>query len=400
MKAYHRELGKHLRELDNTPKSKKLARHSPKPYWLDDLTELWKLCHEAEKAYEKADCKSPVYIGLKERSNRDIKKARWSFERKKVYELEEANVNNPTEFWRLIQKLGPKKKASKPWAAEDTEGNVINDTETVLGTWRKDFKGLLTPPDDDTQEQKAFVQNIINDNRRREQERDFYTSRPDLNSDFIEDEVEKIVRKSKTGKAPGLPLNYRGISLLSIVGKLYTAAISARINKFLETNDKLCNEQNGFRPERSCLDHIFTLIDTCKIRKNLRQRTFLSFIDFQKAFDYVNHNLLYHKLLNIGIKGDLYQAIRAIYECPSSCVQVGGLLTDWFTVSSRVRQGDSLSPTLFAIYINDLYMEVAESGGGVKVGGENLHMLLYADDIVLISSSTDAAQHQLNTLSN
>ena len=90
VKVYHDEMGKHLRELDQTPKSKRLARHSPKPYWSDHLTELWQTCHEAEKLYERADSRSPGYIGLKDRSNflyrklnRDIKKARRNFERKK-----------------------------------------------------------------------------------------------------------------------------------------------------------------------------------------------------------------------------------------------------------------------------------------------------------------------------
>ena len=58
---------------------------------------------------------------------------------------------------------------------------------------------------------------------------------------------------------PRVPLNYRGISLLPVTSKLYTAAISNRLSQFLEKNKLLADEQNGFRPERSCLDHIFTL---------------------------------------------------------------------------------------------------------------------------------------------
>ena len=65
------------------------------------------------------------------------------------------------------------------------------------------------------------------------------------------------IPKSKDNN-PRVPLDYRGISLLSIVGKLYTSALSERISSYLEHNNKLSNEQNGFRPKRSCLDHIFT----------------------------------------------------------------------------------------------------------------------------------------------
>ncbi len=144
---------------------------------------------------------------------------------------------------------------------------------------------------------------------------------------------------------PRIPLNYRGISLLSVPGKLYTAAISHRLSNYLETNKLLTDEQNGFRPNRSCLDHIYALHNICSNRKNLKADTFLTFIDYQKAFDFVNHNFLYHKLLNIGITGDIYHAIKSIYKEPKSCVQLNGTLSDWFHVHAGVRQGDSLSPS-------------------------------------------------------
>ena len=78
---------------------------------------------------------------------------------------------------------------------------------------------------------------------------------------------------------PRTPMNYRGISLLSVVSKLFSAVISARISKHLEGNGQLANEQNGFRPRRSCLDHVFSVYDICKVGKNLNQDTFLVFID-------------------------------------------------------------------------------------------------------------------------
>ncbi len=199
---------------------------------------------------------------------------------------------------------------------------------------------------------------------------------------------------------PRVPLNYRGISLLLVTSKLYTAAISKRLSNFFEKNNSLSNEQNGFRPKRSCVDHIFTLHNLCKIRKNLRQATFLTFTDFKKAFDYVNHDMLMYKLHKMGITGDLYRSIKNIYRNPISCVQLNGHLTDWFPIESGVRQLDSLSPTLFAAFINDLSQEMNKLNVGVNVGGECLNMLLYADDIVLVSPNHEKAQQQLTLLAN
>ena len=455
---YHAEMSTFLKKVDKTPKAKKILRHTPKPYWSEDLTLEWKICHEAERAYHMANRGDPGYIALKGRSDflhrklrKNIKKAKRKHERTKVYQLEQANTENPTEFWRMIQRLGPKKSAKIPWEVEAEDGSISTDSNTVLSRWRNDFEGLFKPPGTLTEEQTQFMEDIKKSNSEREQSFEAHDDQG-LNTDFTFEEVAKIVKKSKLGKAPGIdglvnecmkttlstemltvlfnrclsssmlptlwscgiinpipksptnnpriPLNYRGISLLSIVSKLYTAALAYRITTYLETNNKLCNEQNGFRPQRSCLDHIFTINNTCKIRKKLRQDTFLCFIDYQKAFDYVNHSLMYHKLLNIGITGNIYKSITKIYENPKSCVQLNGTLTDWFSVSSGVRQGDSLSPILFAIYINDLYDEIAECDAGISIGGEKLHMLLYADDIVMVSPNAEKAQKQLNVLTS
>ncbi len=66
---------------------------------------------------------------------------------------------------------------------------------------------------------------------------------------------------------PRQPLGYRGISLLPTISKLYMNLVGGRIGGFLEKNDILVDEQNGFRPNRSCVDHIFTLCDLLRIRE-------------------------------------------------------------------------------------------------------------------------------------
>ena len=82
--------------------------------------------------------------------------------------------------------------------------------------------------------------------------------------------------------------------------------------------------------------------------------TFATFIDFSKAFDGVDRKMLLYKLLHSGIDGKLYFIIKALYTLTESCVCVNGVYTDWFLTTMGVRQGDSLSPTLFALFINDL----------------------------------------------
>ena len=76
------------------------------------------------------------------------------------------------------------------------------------------------------------------------------------------------------------------------------------------------------------------------------------------------------------------------------------MYTEWFQVNNGVRQGDSMSPTLFSLLINGLATDVKYLGLGVKAGGQDISMLLSADDIVLISLTAENLQHMLNEVSN
>ena len=103
-----------------------------------------------------------------------------------------------------------------------------------------------------------------------------------------------------------VPMNYRGISLLSCISKLYSSISNKRITKYLEENNILAGEQNGFRTDRSCQDHVFTLNSV--IRNNTT--VFAAFIDLQKAFDFVDRNMLLYKLLLSNINGKMYDSIK------------------------------------------------------------------------------------------
>ena len=100
----------------------------------------------------------------------------------------------------------------------------------------------------------------------------------------------------------------------------------------------LTNVQNGFRPNRSCLDHIFTLYDLVDIRRVKKMETFCALLDFQKAFNFVNHDFMLHTLLHIGIDGKTYNMVKTIYTQSVSCVLVDDRMLDWFPVESGVRQ--------------------------------------------------------------
>ena len=125
----------------------------------------------------------------------------------------------------------------------------------------------------------------------------------------------------------------------------------------------------------------------------------MAFIDLEKAFDWVDRTLLLFSLLRQNVDGNMYLMIKTMYTHTRSCIKLNKLFTDWFDVNSGVKQGDNMSPTLFSGLVNDLAHFIKQLGRGVQVGDDNISILLYADDMAIISEDRHNLQVMLNALS-
>ena len=113
----------------------------------------------------------------------------------------------------------------------------------------------------------------------------------------------------------------------------------------------------------------------------------------------VSRDLLWEKLeKRFGLSSNFLLAVKALYEDVVCSVNVNNTLTDWFSVNSGIKQGCILSPTLFAMYIDDLVQEVNHKHLGVDCQMCTLSALLYADDIVLTAPSAKNLQGQITTV--
>ena len=201
------------------------------------------------------------------------------------------------------------------------------------------------------------------------------------------------------GGDPMDPNTYRTIMIGHTLAKLYGAVMEAELSDYMETLSLRAPEQAGFRRAFSTIDHIFTLrclIDQTKARK---KKLYCCFVDFRKAFDTVPRERLFDRLKRLEIPNDIIWAIYALYQHVFGCVRCPGGLSDCFTSTIGVKQGCPLSPTLFGIYIDEITDFIACKGGkGVAMGDMQVSILLYADDIVLLSESEHDLQKHLNAL--
>ena len=108
--------------------------------------------------------------------------------------------------------------------------------------------------------------------------------------------------------------NYRGITLLSCLGKLFTATLNTRLINFLEDNMLLLENHAGFRSEYSTNDHMFTLKCIIDLYLSSGRRLFCAFVDYRKTFDTVNRTASWKKLLSYNISGKIFQAITNLYK--------------------------------------------------------------------------------------
>ena len=179
--------------------------------------------------------------------------------------------------------------------------------------------------------------------------------------------------------------NYRGITLLSVIGKLFTNILNTRLNDWAETYHVYVEAQAGFRKCMGTLDNIFVLPSLYTHCLNNNIKLYSAFIDFRKAIDFDVRDVLWFKLIESGIRGK-------ILKVSNQCTKVLKVELSLIIIVSHigVRQGECLSPFLFSMYINDLEKDLIQKcAEGIDIGMLKLYLLLYADDVVIFSNTSE-----------
>ena len=215
-----------------------------------------------------------------------------------------------------------------------------------------------------------------------------------------------VPKKWKDGKVvmllkknPGsLMKNYRPITLISVISKVYTKLLNQRITSAILEEDILGPEQNGFRPGRSCNDNLFVLNTVIEKHKNSNDLQ-LCFVDIASAYDSVDRSILWERLESLNMPTSVIMFLKNYYSNDNIVSSMGQITSERHYQTRGLRQGCNLSPTLFSIYLIDLSHRLSSSGSGPSVAGIIINNLLFADDLVLLADSALCMQRLISILS-
>ena len=213
--------------------------------------------------------------------------------------------------------------------------------------------------------------------------------------------------------------NYRGISLLSVVGKVFARVVLTRLQSL--ASRVYPESQCGFRSGRSTVDMIFSLRQLQEKCREQQKPLYIAFIDLTKAFDLVSRGGLFSLLQKIGCPPKLLQMVTSFHEDMQSTVCFNGGTSEAFPVSSGVKQGCVLAPTLFGIFFSMLLQyafadceegilvrsradgklfNIARLRAKTKVRKVLIREMLFADDAALTSHTEAGLQELVNRLSH
>ena len=352
---------------------------------------------------------------------REAKRESWN----KIGKDLEQDMNGTRKLIYYMARSYRKGNTVATHSIKDKEGSLLTDPSHISRRWREYFEELLNVAENMNM---MDVENEVENEQEAEPMQEITT-----------EEVKEAVKRMKNGKAPGddrLPAdiikklgeeemiwltrlinlawssctvpedwgravicpihkkgdkadcnNYRGISLLSHISKIYERILERRLREVVE--NKLGEWQHGFRPGRGTLDLIFVLKLLLEKSWEWNKPRFVGFIDLQKAFDRVPRERLWSVLRTreYSIPSDLVRAIKSIYTHCESRVKSEDRRGEWFEVMTGVRQGGVLSPLLFILYMDCCMKNIIRENTSKT--------LAYADDVAVASNSWEELQDEL-----
>lgn len=346
-----------------------------------------------------------------------------SFRQNLTNRLMNMGLNNPKAFWQTVNEMNN-------WGrSKDDPADRI-----APGQWKKHFVALLNGGQDLIPKTEGYN-----------------TFDPVLDGIVTLEELRKVLKKMKLGKSAGLdgvlaeyfkvfaeiaetillmllrklfangiyptewtvnilkPIykkgevsdtnNFRGLAIGPALAKIHSLIMLERLTKFVEAQKLISPNQIGFMKGCRTSDHILllqTMIE--KIVKKGKRKLFCAFVDYKKAYDTVDRNILIKRLQQIGINGIFLNNVISMYTKTEYSIKLKDGYIEPIKSNLGLKQGCPLSPILFNIYIDHVKDIFDESCEPIDIHGKLINHFLYADDLVLASNSSSGLQNSLSKL--
>ncbi|GBN55988.1 RNA-directed DNA polymerase from mobile element jockey [Araneus ventricosus] len=186
-----------------------------------------------------------------------------------------------------------------------------------------------------------------------------------------------VVPIPKPNSDLSLPQNYRPISLLSCLSKVFESVLLRRLNQFLDDNNIIISEQFGFRKKLSTNHQLVRVTELIHDGFEKSETTGALFLDIAKAFDKIWHDGLLLKLMRLGVSAQLIKILRSYLTSRNFQVRINHIISSPRPILSGCAQGSLLSPTLFNIYVNDIPKT------------RSCHLAIFADDTAILTKHKD-----------
>lgn len=409
--ATHDILLKSIKECTTVENVKMPSTINSLPEWADDrYLEMLKTLHNLEEKIDKKKALNLPRSELVAKYNdlSDIFE-KYGNAKKKVY-YRKLQLQNTNHAWKIINDLTGRTKKSKVAILRDEHNNYITDSLKIANAFQKKFIATSSNQRPLIESHK-YIGKLINKT----------FNFDEVSSDTIANHIAllneskscgydgisaKVIKccvnelspiltsvfnlMIRTGKYPDrlkqstvIPIhkggdsldcgNYRPISLLLQLDKIFEAILYSQLNKYLENQKIFDPLQYGFRQGRGCNEAIGMLLNNVSKTLDSGKNAIIISLDIHKAFDSVDHRILLRKLNFLGIRGPAYDILLSFLTNRKQIVQFNEAFSSTGDVEIGVPQGSNLGPLLFNLLINDI------SSLGTKA-----KLLKYADDVVMI----------------
>ena len=359
---------------------------------------------------------------------------------------------DPTRLWKFIDKLCHIGQGSKISNAINTNGKRVF-TDKEINAVFSDFANKQNKLPDDPMYGYRTLDNPV-------RKQPFLSTAPEFEMSLTVDDIFEVRRKLSNGKASGLdkcpaelfkyagsadkvsdidkclllifkeclemckiphywrkgvvtllfkkgdralPQNYRPITLLPVIGKIFTRLLSTKVMSFVEKHHILSRGQNGFRRWRSCNQHIFTLIELCeKVRNESNHGAFVFFLDLKKCFDRVNRKILYRRMREAKINKKTVDIIKYMNSHTIVSYRTNSVIGDPIQTERGVPQGCCIAPCTYLFFADMVLQELNAMDLAVSVGIDEHNeqhdtgVLMYADDLCIVCDNADDLQKMID----